>query len=55
MCLHKTYKGIDYVYLLLYVDDMLLSSKFEMDLVEARIIRGMYIQRENVEGMVYLS
>jgi len=61
----------DYIYLLLYVDDMLiasrdnkvidslkakLSSEFEMkDLGEARRILGMEIERDRVKGRVSLN
>ena len=68
---HKKLSGGTYVYLLIYVDDMLIASsditeitklkgqmqkEFEMkDLGEARKILGMEITRNRKEGLVYLS
>jgi hypothetical protein len=68
---HKKLSGGTYVYLLIYVDDMLIASsditeirklkaqmqkEFEMkDLGEARKILGMEITRNREEKLVYLS
>lgn len=71
MCVHQAEKNIGKVYLLLYVDDMLLASKyleetkrvkkmlasrFEMkDLGHASRILGMDIQRDREGGVLTLS
>jgi len=70
VCIRK-FSGDSFVYLLLYVDDMLiackdkslisklksqLSREFEMkDLGAAKKILGMEIQRDRKEGKLYLS